>query len=222
LGIAAQWLIPAAVVVPGAFFGVDDLIYFMVPDNGMINGTNYTGLLPFPVIPSVRNALAGFTGVLFQYLSAIVYAISAIAVLVIYLRLFCAMRNITRKNQASMNQQQQQQQQQQAKAAFSREIRLLGYGIIMVIIQGSAATFNFLLIFYGFETWYPSLAVVTDFNCYIHPYFLLLLSTPLRNRCLAYARLRQLSHVNVSQPQFSLRNVANSSAAIIIVQSTTG
>jgi hypothetical protein len=86
----------------------------------------------------------------------------------------------------------------QAKAAFSREIRLLGYGIIMVILQGLGTTFSFLMINYGFNTWYRPLSTATDFDCYIHPYFLHLLSTPLRNRCLAYARLGG-SHVNPSQ-----------------------
>jgi hypothetical protein len=211
LYIAAQWLIPAAITVPGAIFGLEDNIFFMVPDNGMINGTNYTGLLPFPVIPSSRNALTGFTSQLYEYLVVFVFAIGASTVLVIYLRLFGGMRNIIRKNHASMNQQQPEQQKQE-KVALSREIRLLGYGIITAVLQGLNATFSLLLIFCGFNTWYRPLSVVIDFNCYIHPYFLLLLSTPLRNRCLVYARLHQLSQrgsrVNPSQPQFSRRNVA--------------
>lgn len=191
--------------------------FCMVPDNGMINGTNYSGLLPFPVIVYYVSAQAAFTSNLFGQSEDILYAISSTVVLVIYLRLFCAMRKIFRKNQTTRN---QQQQQQQAKASFWRDIRLLGYGIIIVILQILCGTFSVLLSSYGM-IWYRPLEIAINFNSYIHPYFLLLLSSPLRNRCLTVIGIHQQSQRGTQialSPAAVSRNLANSPAPISFIQ----
>ena len=181
----------------------------------MINGTNYTDLLSFPLITIATSEMAAWVSTLFQELVIVFWTVSAVIVLFIYLRLFCAMRKIVRNNQANRI----QQQQQQSATAFSREIRLLAYAIVIVLIQGLGATFSTLLIIYGFR-WYRALETASDYNCYIHPYFLLILSAPLRDRCLSYLRVRKLQRgttINLhSQAQLSPRIVASNSAAIII------
>jgi hypothetical protein len=186
--IAAQWLIPAAITMPGAFFGLCDYTFYMVPDDGMINGTNYTGLLPFPVILSQENAMAVWTTNLYSDLTIIFWTVTAILVLVIYLRLFRKMRTILRNNNVGATQQQQQQRTAQS---FSLEMRLLAYGVILVVIQGSGAILQILLKYFGFNTWYLPTAAIMDYNCYIHPYFLLAFSAPLRNRCFVLLRIRK-------------------------------
>jgi hypothetical protein len=186
----------------------------MVPDDGMINGTNYTGLLPFPVILTPRTILADQIGTLYGDLAIVSWAVTAIVVLVIYLRLFCTMRTILKKNVARRT---QQNQAQQMAAVFSQEIRLFGYGIILFFIQALGVIFQILLKYYGFNIWYRPMAASLGFMCYIHPYCLIALSKPLRDRCLIYLKVckSQTATVNV-QPQahISHRNRVINSAVL--------
>ena len=156
----------------------------MIPDDGMINGKNYTGLSPFPVIQGVRDAQAYSTTTMFENAGIVSWSATTIVVLILYSRLFFIMRTIVQNSQSN--------RQRQSASALSVEFRLLAYGIIVVIMQGSTAILQLLLKYYGFNTWYVSETAMVGLNCYSNPYFLLALSTPLRERFLAFLKIRKM------------------------------
>jgi hypothetical protein len=69
----------------GRIFWLSDSIFYMVSDNGMVNGTNYTGRLLFPVIQKSRTALATWISALCQDLTIVSWVVTAIVVYYIVL-----------------------------------------------------------------------------------------------------------------------------------------
>jgi hypothetical protein len=126
--LAAQWIIPLLLSVPGAFLQLCDIAFILLPDNGMMNGTNYSSLVTTPVFATGSNSnIAVMTRNVYQLMSITIWISSSLFVLVIYVGLFFELRR------------QRALQIQMGLSSTARpsalEFRLLAYGLILVLIQ---------------------------------------------------------------------------------------
>lgn len=151
----------------------------MLPDNETTN----SDAGPYPVILGLRNAQSLLTVTVFQCILIASWAATAVIALIFYARLLYILRRIARNGQAN--------QTQQSTRSQSQEFRLLAYSIILFVLHGSTTIFE-VLILYSTTTWYKPVQALIDFNSYSNPYFLLALSTPLRDRFLTFVKLRKL------------------------------